>query len=67
MQHHELFQSLRNVSDHKPIANDRKRSLIKHGFIREVFGGALMLTKDGRDRLDNINRIAQTEKDQGRF
>jgi hypothetical protein len=59
----ELFQSLRNISDQKPISDEQKDQLLKMGLIKQVFGGALLMTKDGQERLDNLNRIERSQKE----
>ena len=52
----ELFESLRNVSHHKAITDDHRDQLIKYGFVRQVFGGGLMLTGDGLEQLQILTR-----------
>lgn len=59
-----LFQSLRNIADHKPIPDDQKGLLIKSGLAKEVFGGALLLTREGREKLRWSDMVV--EKDKGR-
>ena len=59
----ELFESLRKASHHRAITDDHKDQLINLGLVKQVFGGALMLTSEGRERLENIDRIRGMEKD----
>jgi hypothetical protein len=63
----EIFQSLQKVSEQKNIPEDERDRLMKLGLIKQVFGGALLLTEGGRERLDNLNRIEQPTKDKNQI